>query len=478
MKENRREFIRKSAYAGVGILGMNLTGVSGAEAQPEAKKMKLPGPIRTGFIGVGSRGRSHVNDSLGIQGVDIVAICDIRQSAIDDTIRIISGKGKTQPRIYTGSENAFKDMLDKEELDAVIIATTWEWHVPMSVASMKAGVPYTGVEVSAANTLEECWDLVDAYEETGNQLMILENVCYRRDVMAILNMVRTNMFGEIVHCRCGYEHDLRSVKFNDGVHYDYIPGGELKMGKEAYSEAQWRALHAIRRNGDLYPTHGIGPVANCLDINRGNRFLTLSAMASKSRGLHDFIIKNGGTDHPYANLSFNLGDIVTSMIKCANGETIIVTHDTNLPRPYSLGFRVEGTRGLWYNDGDTIYIEGKSKKPHEWDTSSEWTSRYDHKHWRENGEKALGAGHGGMDYIMLVDFFDAVRNGKAVPLDAYDAAAWSAVSALSEMSVARGGALVDFPDFTRGKWIKRKPEFATDDQFPFDGDRILINELF
>ena len=478
MKENRREFIRKSAFTGVGMLGLNLTGLVRAEAKPEKKESKEPGSIRTGFIGVGSRGRSHVNDSLGIQGVEIVAICDIRQSSIDAALKIISGKGRTLPRIYTGSEDAFKDMLNQEELDAVIVATPWEWHVPMSVASMKADVPYTGVEVSAANTLEECWDLVDAHEETGKQLMILENVCYRRDVMAILNMVRTNMFGELIHCRCGYEHDLRSVKFNDGVHYDYIPGGELKTGKEAYSEAQWRALHAIRRNGDLYPTHGIGPVANYLDINRGNRFLTLSAMASKSRGLHDFIVRNGGADHPYANISFNLGDIVTSMIKCANGETIIVTHDTNLPRPYSLGFRVEGTRGLWYNDGDKIYIEGKSKNPHEWDSSSEWTSRYDHKYWRDHGQKALGAGHGGMDYIMLVDFFDAVRNGKAVPLDAYDAAAWSAVSALSEMSVARGGALVDFPDFTRGKWIKRNAGFAIDDQFPFDRERILINELF
>jgi hypothetical protein len=308
--------------------------------------------------------------------------------------------------------------------------------------------------------------------------MIMENVCYRRDVMAVLNMLRTGLFGELIHCRCGYEHDLRSVKFNDGVNYDYISGGPLKMGKEAYSEAQWRGLHAIRRNGDLYPTHGIGPVATYLDINRGNRFLTLSAMATKARGLHQFIVDKGGPQHPYANIDFNLGDIVTSMIKCANGETIIVTHDTSLPRPYSLGFRVEGTKGLWYNDGNTIYVEGKSKTPHEWDNSDEWTARYDHKFWREHGQEAEGAGHGGMDYIMLNDFFDAVRNKKSVPLDAYDAAAWSAVSALSEMSVARGGSLVDFPDFTRGKWIKRKPAFAQDEKYPADAERSLINNIF
>jgi hypothetical protein len=296
--------------------------------------------------------------------------------------------------------------------------------------------------------------------------------------MAILNMVRTDLFGEMIHCRCGYEHDLRSVKFNDGVHYDYISGGPLKMGKEAYSEAQWRALHAIRRNGDLYPTHGIGPVANYLDINRGNRFLTLASMATKSRGLHKFIMDNGGAEHSYNNIEFNLGDIVTTMIKCANGETIIVTHDTSLPRPYSLGFRVEGTNGLWYNDGDTIYVEGKSKVPHEWDPSAEWIKRYDHEYWRKRGVEAEGGGHGGMDFIMLYDFFDAVKNNTQVPLDAYDAAAWSAVSALSEMSVARGGSLVDFPDFTRGKWIKRHPWFGMDDQFPVSANRSLIDTLF
>ncbi len=478
MPNNRRDFIKKSALAGAGVLGMNLSGQDVFGQSDKIHERSADGMVNAGFIGVGSRGRSHLNDTMALKDVEIVAVCDIQKSSLDEALKMIAGKGRKAPRIYTGNEKSFEDMLKNEALDAVIIATPWEWHVPMSVASMKAGIPYTAVEVSAANTLEECWDLVNVHEETGKELMILENVCYRRDVMAVLNMVRTGLMGEIIHCRCGYEHDLRSVKFNDGVHYDYIPGGALKMGTEAYSEAQWRALHAIRRNGDLYPTHGIGPVANYLDINRGNRFITLSAMATKSRGLHKFIIENGGAQHPYANIDFNLGDIVTSMIKCANGETIIVTHDTNLPRPYSLGFRVEGTSGLWYNDGDTIYIEGKSKNPHQWDESKEWTNRYDHKYWRERGQEAEGGGHGGMDFIMLYDFFDAVRNKKPVPLDAYDAAAWSAVSALSEMSVNRGGSLVDFPDFTRGKWIKREPLFARDEKFPMDPQRALINDLF
>lgn len=483
MNNSRRDFIKKTVISGVGVVGAGIAGnamdidrtpesVPGSTVKPEITTVKA------GFIGVGSRGRSHLNDTMALHGIEIAAICDISEQSLQAALKMISDRGRNNPVVYTGSEVAFKDMLAKEKLDAVIIATPWEWHVPMSVASMKAGIPYTAVEVSAANTLEECWDLVNAHEETGRQLMILENVCYRRDVMAVLNMVRTGLFGELIHCRCGYEHDLRAVKFNNGEKYSYEAGDTLKMGKEAHAEAQWRGLHSIRRNGDLYPTHGIGPVANHLDINRGNRFLTLSAMASKSRGLKAFIRENGGKDHPYDDINFNLGDIVTSMIKCANGETIIVTHDTNLPRPYSLGFRVEGTRGLWYNDGNTIYVEGKSKNPHQWDDSAEWIKQYDHKLWREHGQAAEGGGHGGMDYIMLHDFFDAVKNHTEVPLDAYDAAAWSAISALSEMSVARGGALVDFPDFSRGRWILRKPFFAHDGQFPIAPERNMINELF
>lgn len=481
METNRRDFIKKGTITGLGLSGLllsknELLSQNPSDIRPKAKSGSTL--IRLGFIGTGNRGCSHISESIKTGLVDIVAICDINPTSIDNAKAIISRNGKKEPKIYSGNEFAYKNMLKDEKLDAIIIATPWEWHVRMAVASMKAGVPYTAVEVSAANTLEECWDLVNAHEETGMQLMILENVCYRRDVMAILNMVRNDLFGELIHCRCGYEHDLRGVKFNDGEHYSYANGSDLKMGKKAFSEAQWRGLHAIRRNGDLYPTHGIGPVANWLDINRGNRFLTLSAMATKSRGLHKFIIDNGGTKHPYANINFNLGDIVTTMIKCANGETIIVTHDTNLPRPYSLGFRVEGTNGLWYNDGDHIYVEGKSKVPDEWDDSAVWISQFDHQYWREKAKEAAGGGHGGMDFIMLMDFFDAVKNNKQVPLNAYDAATWSAISALSEMSVARGGALVDFPDFTRGKWINQHSWFAVDSTYPIDPKRNLLENIF
>lgn len=465
MENTRRSFLKKMTVAGIGTAGLAVANHAVAANLSETQAKKKPagkddGKLRFGFIGTGSRCQEHINNVLAIEGNKIVAICDIQQGPLDSTLKHIAKFNVAAPKVYTGSERAFEQMLNNEEFDCVIIASPWEWHVPMSVAAMKAGVPYVGVEVSAANTLEECWDLVNVSEATGSQLNIMENVCYRRDVMAALNMTRQGLFGELIHARCGYEHDLRNIKFNDGKNYSYRPGGELKMGKEAFAEAQWRTNHSITRNGDLYPTHGAGPVANCLDINRGNRFLSLSAMATQSRGLHKFVVDNGGENHPLAKLRFNCGDIVTSMIKCANGQTVIVTHDTNSPRPYSLGFRIQGTDGLWMNDGDHVYIEGKSAKPHYWDDSDEWFKKYDHKLWSSLEAKAKEAGHGGMDFIMMYDFIDAIRNKKPAPMDCYDAAAWSAISGLSEMSVARGGAVVDFPDFTRGQWIHRKPAFA------------------
>ncbi len=471
MNETRRDFIRKASALGIGTVAagaLSSVSASHAETQQDSKKKSASKSkdegIRVGLIGAGARSREHVNNILALGG-HLIAVCDILDTALERTQKLIAEKGGKAPKIYTGHDRAFEEMLEKETLDAVIIASPWEWHVPMSVAAMKAGVPYVGVEVSAANTLEECWDLVNVSEQTGSHLMILENVCYRRDVMAVLNMVREGLFGELLHCRCGYEHDLRDVKFNDGKSYTYQKGGVLYMGEKAAYEAHWRTNHSITRNGDLYPTHGAGPVANYLEINRGNRFLSLSAMATQSRGLHKFVIDNGGAFHPYANVNFNCGDIVTSMIKCANGQTVIVTHDTNSPRPYSLGFRVQGTDGLWYNDGNTIYVEGKSS-PHRWDKSDEWIKQYDHKLWRELDEQAKNAGHGGMDYIMMYDLFQSIKTNTPPPLDAYDAAAWSAISPLSEMSVANGGGLVDFPDFTRGQWIKRAPRFAMDDKYP------------
>jgi hypothetical protein len=292
--------------------------------------------------------------------------------------------------------------------------------------------------------------------------MMLENVCYRRDVMAVMNMVRQNIFGELVHLQGGYQHDLRGIKFNDGK---TEPGVGAEFGVKGFSEAQWRTQHSINRNGELYPTHGVGPVAMMIDINRGNRFTELVSYSSKSRGLHDYIVKTGGENHPNAKINFKLGDVVTTMIRTANEETILLQHDTNLPRPYSLGFRVQGTKGIWMDVNKSIYIEGQSKKAHQWDDAKEWLDKYDHPLWKKYGNDASGAGHGGMDWFVLNAFIEAVKRKTNTPQDVYDAVSWSAITPLSESSILLGGESVEFPDFTQGKWMHRKNDFALGDDY-------------
>ena len=396
--------------------------------------------------------------------VEIPAICDIDPSALEETRKLLGKAGFPKAAEYTGSAFAYRDLLDRGDLDGVIISTPWLWHTRMSVDAMRAG-KYAGVEVSAANTLQECWDLVNTHEETGVPVMIMENVCYRRDVMAVLQMVREGLFGELLHARCGYQHDLREVKFNDGIHPH---GGGVEFGEKGTSEARWRTAHSLHRNGDIYPTHGAGPVATMFNINRGNLFRSLTASATRSEGLHRYIVSHpkGGPDHPNAKIRWKLGDVITSTITTAGGETIIVTHDCNSPRPYSLGFRVQGTAGLTEFDSHTrrIYVEHVSP-PHEWEEMDAYLEKYDHPLWKKYGKEAEGSGHGGMDFFVDHAFVEIVKRGLEAPLDAYDAAAWSAITPLSERSIAASGEPQDFPDFTRGRWMKREPVFALADDF-------------
>lgn len=447
----RRDFIQKTALASSLSL---IPNINFGKKQEEKK-------VRLGFIGVGLRGRNHLEMAMFRDDVEINAICDIDSNSIAESLKLLKAKGRKEPILYQKGERDFENMVKRDDLDGIIIATPWEWHVPMSLASMKAG-KYTGVEVSATVTLEESWDLVNTFEKTGSHCMILENVCYRRDVMAVLNMIRQNMFGELIHFQCGYQHDLRGVKFNDGKS---AYGKGVEFGKKGFSESKWRTQHSIDRNGDVYPTHGLGPVAEMLDINRGNRFLYLTSMATKSRGLHDYIVKNGGKDHPNAKVNFKLGDVVTTLIKCANGETIMISHDTNLPRPYSLNFRVQGTEGIWMDDNKSIYLEGVTKTHDRWEPFKEYQEKYDHPLWKNHAQSAENAGHGGIDYFVLRAFIESVKRKVAPPIDVYDAAVWSAISPLSEQSIAKGSAPMQIPDFTRGKWKTNKRIFALDGEY-------------
>ncbi len=441
---NRRDFLKLTALTGLSFY------LSPAFAI--AQEVKKP-TVRIGLIGAGLRGCNHLELLLARNDVVVPAICDIDPERIEVAKTMIRKAGKKEPEVYTGSEWAWEKLLQRTDIDGVVIATPWLWHTKMTVGAMKAG-KYAGVEVSAATTLDECWDLVNAHEETRVPMMILENVCYRRDIMAVLNMVRQNVFGELLYAHCGYQHDLREVKFEPGVEF----------GDKGVHEAHWRTWHSVYQNGDIYPTHGLGPVAVMMNINRGNRFLSLTSSATKTRGLHKYIVDKAGPDHPNAKVRFRLGDIVTSTITTVNGENIVVIHDTNNPRPYSLGFRIQGTQGLWMDDGDQVYVEGISS-PHRWDKADEWLKKYDHPLWKKYEHLAEGAGHGGMDFFVINAFVEIIRRQAPAPLDAYDAAAWSAVTPLSEASIAAGGAPQEFPDFTNGQWMVRKPVFALDDTY-------------
>ena len=447
----RRDFLKATTVAGVGL----------SLLPSDIFAIAADSKVRLGFIGVGFRGQSHLELALNRNDVEIVAICDVQQAMIDMSLQMIHKASKPKPQVIMEGPYGYRKMLENKTIDAVIISTPWEWHTVMCIDSMNAK-KYVGCEVITGMTIEECWELVHTSEKTGMPLMMLENVCYRRDVMAVMNMARKGIFGELVHLQGGYQHDLRAVKFNDGK---TDPGVGAEFGEKGFSEAQWRTQHSVNRNGELYPTHGIGPIAMMTDINRGNRFTQLVSYSSKARGLHDYVVKTAGENHPNAKVNFKLGDVVTTMIRTAKDETILLQHDTNLPRPYSLGFRVQGTNGIWMDVNHSIYIEGKSKEPHNWEDAKEWLDKYDHPLWKKYGNDAAGAGHGGMDWFVLNAFIESVKRKTNTPQDVYDAVTWSAITPLSESSIQLGGETVEFPDFTNGQWMYRKNNFAQDDSY-------------
>jgi hypothetical protein len=450
----RRKFIKNTAT--ITALGLATEGFA------FGKQPLFNDKIRLGFIGVGARGLGTLELALLRKDIAVTAICDIDPVTTAKALKAVADAGHKTPRVYADGVYAYRKLLELKDVDAVFICTPWEWHTPMSVDAMKAGKA-VACEVAGAMSLDECWQMVRTYEQTQTPFMIMENVCYRRDVMAILNMARQDLFGEMIHLEGGYQHDLREVKFNDGVNYY---GGGVEFGDKGYSEARWRTTHSVFRNGELYPTHGIGPVGSFINNNRGNRFEYLTSMASKARGLHNHIVNHpkGGSDHPNAKVNFRLGDVVTTNIMTANGETITLTHDTNLPRPYSLGFRVQGTKGLWMDVNKSLYIEGKSPS-HKWEPADTYLKEYDHPLWKKYENDASGAGHGGMDWFVMNAFIEALKRNDPMPLDVYDHASWAAITCLSEQSISQGGEPQAFPDFTNGRWMNRKPIFALGDDY-------------
>ena len=446
---NRRKFIKTTALATTAsFLPSSLFAISSNKLQ-------------VGIIGTGLRGQWMTKLLLDRSDVDIPVICDIDEKMIDMVLNVFEKQGRPKPKIYRDGPEDFSNMVSNEDLDGVYIATPWEWHHPMAMAAMENGCN-VGTEVPAALTINECWDLVNTSEKSGKLCMIMENVNYRRDIMAVLNMVRKDLFGELLHCQGGYQHDLRHVKFNDGKG---AYGGGVEFGEKGFSEARWRTQHSVDKNADLYPTHGLGPISPMLKINRGNQMLHLTSTATQSRGLHEYIVKNGGEDHPNAKINFKLGDVVTTVIKCANGQTIMLSHDTNSPRPYSLNFRVQGTKGIWMKDNKSIYIEGRSPESHRWEKDEPYLKEYDHPLWKRFEQQAAGSGHGGMDFFIVRAFVEALKDDQSPVIDVYDAVSMSVIVPLSEKSIKSNSASIQIPDFTRGKWKDNMPIFGLNEKY-------------
>lgn len=390
--------------------------------------------IKIGYIGVGRRGSGVLRECFSqMKDVEVKTICDLFPERVKLGQEIVQEKGGYTPS-GTGD---YHDILNDPEIDAVIIMTGWSGRPALAIESMKAG-KYTAIEVGCADTMEECFDLVRTYEETGVPVMMLENCCYGRREMMLYNMVRQGLFGEIVHCTGGYMHYLNNFGlFKDiGVHY--------------------RLPHYIARNRENYPTHELGPISKLLGINRGNRIVSLSSFASKSRGLKQYAADNLGTDHELANTEFKQGDIVTTVLTCAGGETVVLTLDTTLPRAYySRNIGVRGTKGMSYEDTRVVFLEGMEEKVR--DNEAEFFEKYDHPLHREYEAMGTRGGHGGMDWLVCRAFVESVKNGTDTPIDAYDTAVWLSIGVLSEQSIARGGVPMEVPDFTHGLWQTDRP---------------------
>lgn len=415
--------------------------------------MKLGNVGRTlhvGIVGLGNRSVDYFNLLLDMEDIVIDAVCDVYQDRVEKVQDRVEKARGYRP---VGTLD-YHDVTAMEGIEAVLVLSSWQTHIPVAVDAIRHGkIP--GMEVGGATSLDECWLLVRESERCNIPVMLLENCCYNREEMALLNMIRQGVFGEMVHCRGGYQHDLRE---------------EIGMGDV---NRHYRLDHFMNRNAELYPTHELGPISCYLRLNRGNRMTKLVSMASKAVGEHAWLQEHR-PDAPHAGVRFNEGDVVTTMISCANGETIMLTHDCSLARPYSRGGYVQGTKGVWEEDGRLIYLEGSTKPTehgeHLFESDKPYMDKYMHPLWKEYNEFGLRNGHGGMDYLVLRAFIESVQEHKPFPIDVYDAAAWMAITCLSEQSIAMGSAPVAIPDFTSGKWMKREKRpadiFSLDEVYP------------
>ena len=443
---SRRRLMSMAALSGAGALLPSALAQAAPAPEPPPRKpgqrsvfgLKHPplGKVRIGIIGVGGRGSSLLGNLLDIENVEIKAVCDIAADRVEAARRRVKAKGRPEPAAFSKSETDFENLCKQDGIDLVYIATPWEWHVPMALAAMTGG-KHAAVEVPAAVTLDECWQLVDTAEQTQRHCIMLENCCYGEIEMLVLGMARQGALGELIHGEAGYLHGLP----------------EFLMSQD--SAAVWRRRFLTRLNGNLYPTHGLGPVAQYMGIHAGDRFDRLVSMSSPERTL-SMLRDRLPADDPRRQEKYVCGDMNTTLISTTRGRTIMLQFDITTPRPYSRINMICGTEGTFCDYPPRLYLKGKGDA---WETDmTPYHQRYGHPLWKELKEKALkSGGHGGMDYLMNWRLVQCLIKGEKLDMTVYDAAAWSSVFALSVASVAQGAAPIPFPDFTRGDWKTQSP---------------------
>jgi len=450
LESSRRHFLKVLAGAGatLAFAGDKATSATSGPAEPQPAPWPFSAAplqsVRVGFIGVGARGSGHVAQMKTLEGVEVVAIADNHEPTLKRVCaNAAKGAGKP-PAAYGNGDEDYKRMLQRDDIDIVVIATPWEWHTRMCVDAMHAG-KHAFTEVPAGITLDECWQLVETSEKTRKHCMMMENCCYNRQELFCLHLCRLGLFGELLHGEAAYLHELRG-----------------QMHELPHGTGSWRTYHYARRNGNLYPTHGLGPIAQYMGINRSDRFDYLSSVASPALGRAAYAKAHFPPDHQWNKIpKWNCGDLVTTIIKTALGRTIMVQWNETTPRPYSRLNLLEGTQGVFADYPPRLALEGVTPATHEWTEGEKLETifqKYEHPLWKKMGELAAQhGGHGGMDWLMLWRMVCCLRNGEPLDQDVYDAAAWSAIGPLSEKSVASRSRSVDVPDFTRGRWKTRQP---------------------
>lgn len=448
----RRDLLKGAAVAGAAALtGGSLSPAIAGETTADPGTDRVPDGLapratmhrvpferrdiaRIGIVGTGLRGRSVLSELLAVEGVRVVAICDVVSEKLDRAAKMITDAGQPAAARYGPAERAFEQMVARDDIDFVYTATPWEWHVPVMLAALAAG-KHCGSECPIGTTLKELWSLVDASEKARRHCLQLENCNYGETEMLVNRMAHAGIFGDVLHVEGAYLHDLRRILF------------------ENRDEGLWRRSWHARRNANLYPTHGIGPISWYLDIHQGDRFDYLVAAGSPQRGL-DLYREATVPDRndPKWREQYVTGDHNTSILKTVQGRTVLLQHNVSNPRPYTRHNRLQGTKGAFEDYPARIYVEGQ-RGGERWTTIDEWKKDYTHPLWTTVGELARkNGGHGGMDFVMTYRLVQCLREGLAPDFDVYDAAAWSAPFPLSEMSMAKGSAPMKFPDFTRGAW--------------------------